>query len=557
MKVTDISSYPRPQLRRDSYLSLDGVWDFSVSKRKEFPEEYKSRIIVPYPPQSPMSGIGTGIEDASYLFYRRCFKLDKDFLDARVILNIGAADQVCDVYVNSNHVLSHEGGYHSFCADITDHLKDENEICIRTYDDLRNKSFPYGKQKQKRGGMWYTPVSGIWQSIWLESVPERHIKSIDISTREHTATIRAQGCCTGDKIKVYTPDGQLNAIFENDTVSINLTEPCFWSPENPYLYNVEITAGSDTVYSYFALRTLDIKTVNGIKRLCLNGEPYFFNGVLDQGYWPEGIYTPPSAQSFANDILSMKSLGFNTLRKHIKTEPEQFYYECDKLGMIVFQDMVNNGSYSFIKDTALPTIGFKKKKDKHSNSDALVRKRFMESMAATVKQLKNHPCICMWTIFNEGWGQFDADICTDELKKLDNTRFIDSTSGWFKQNSSDVESIHTYFRKFKAPKSDKAMILSEFGGYACSIEGHRFDPNKEYGYRTYKSTQEFEEAICRLYETEIIPAVSKGLCAAILTQISDVEDETNGLLTYDRQLCKVSASRMRNISEKLSKQIKN
>ena len=550
------SGYPRPQLRRNSFISLNGTWDFAQGQCKALPEIYTEKLIVPYPPQSKYSGIARNIDDRSYLFYRRRFTLPQGFTRSRVMLHIGAADQVSDVYLNNEHILSHKGGYTSFSADLTNWLKEENELIIRTYDDLGDKSFPYGKQKQKRGGMWYTPVSGIWQSVWLESVPERYVKSIEIRTSGDEVTITAEGCQTNDTLCVFTPEGTVYGDFIGNSVKIKIPNPVLWSPERPYLYNFEITANEDKVTSYFAFRTLEVKKVNGISRLCLNGEPYFFNGVLDQGYWPEGIYTPPTQESFAKDILEMKALGFNTLRKHIKVEHELFYYECDRLGMIVFQDMVNNGGYSFIKDTALPTVGLKRKSDKRSNRNATVRKTFLESMKATVAQLKNHPCICMWTIFNEGWGQFDADKCTDYLRELDSTRFIDSTSGWFKQKNSDVESIHTYFKKFKTPKAAKPIILSEFGGYAFSVEGHLFSPGKEYGYRSFSNGQQFESALAALYKEQIVPAVNKGLCASILTQLSDVEDETNGLLTYDRAVLKVSKEPFLKIAAELAEQIK-
>jgi len=551
-----IDNYPRPQLRRNSFLSLDGLWDFAISKEGKLPESYKDKINVPYVPQSPMSGICCAVKDKSYLFYRRTFILPDGFINKKVLLHIGAADQICDVYLNSHHILHHEGGYTPFSADITDWLEDENLLVIRVYDDLADKSFPYGKQRQKRGGMWYTPVSGIWQSVWIESVPERYVSCIDITTSDGNVTIRAEGCVSGDTVRILTPDGEKIKEFDGDSVTVYIEKPRFWSPEDPYLYAFEISAGEDKIESYFAFRTLSIKTVNGIKRLCLNWEPYFFHGVLDQGYWPEGVYTPPCSCSFADDIMAMKSLGFNTLRKHIKVESERFYYECDRLGIIVFQDMVNNGSYSFIRDTALPTLGFRKRSDKRSNNKPMVRRRFLETMSATVHQLKNHPCICMWTIFNEGWGQFDSDECTNELRKLDCTRFIDSTSGWFKGKRSDVESIHTYFKPFKMPRSEKPVILSEFGGYALSIEGHLFNPQKEYGYRSFKNRDEFEAALIKLYSEQIIPTVSKGLNACILTQLSDVEDETNGLLTYDRQILKVSCEPFINVSDALKAQIK-
>ncbi|MBQ1263768.1 MAG: glycoside hydrolase family 2, partial [Oscillospiraceae bacterium] len=312
----------------------------------------------------------------------------------------------------------------------------------------------------------------------------------------------------------------------------------------------------DRVESYFALRTIEIKEVGGKKRICLNGEPYFFHALLDQGYFPDGIFTPATPEAYKNDILEAKRLGFNTLRKHIKIEPQIFYYYCDKLGMVVFQDMVNNGHYSFLRDTALPTVAVKKMSDKLLHLNKKSREQFVLSMIETVKLLYNHPSICYWTIFNEGWGQFCSDEMYDLLKELDSTRVIDSTSGWFKNSKSDVESEHVYFKPYKFRSSDKAVVLSEFGGYSFRPEGHIFNLKKAYGDRFFTDRNEFENDLLRLYREEIIPAVKEGLCASVYTQLSDVEDETNGLLSYDRLVCKVDGKKMREIANELFEAVK-
>ena len=287
----------------------------------------------------------------------------------------------------------------------------------------------------------------------------------------------------------------------------------------------------------------------------MNGKPYFFHGLLDQGYWPEGIYTPPTPESYADDILEMKKLGFNTLRKHIKVEAEEFYYQCDKLGMVVFQDMVNNSDYAFLRDTILPTLGIQKHKDQRLHRDETSRQTFIETMKQTVWQLKNHPCILYWTIFNEGWGQFDSDGIYDLLKEIDDTRIIDSTSGWFRRKKSDVESLHIYFNFWHRlkPHKDRPLVLSEFGGFALPVEGHIFNPDNAYGYKNCKSPEDFQAAFEKLYRERILPAVPKGLCGAIYTQVSDVEDEINGILTYDRKVNKGNESAMRALAEDLQK----
>ncbi len=532
--------YPRPQLKRDSFFSLNGEWEFSED------EGYSKKIRVPFPPESALSGVAKELGKEKKAHYRRKFKLPEGFKRDRVILNFGASDGATTVYLNGQLLGINLNGYLPFSFDITDKLKGENVLEVLSED--MGKMLPWGKQREKRGGMWYTSVSGIWQSVWLESVPENYIKKIKIEPLENGVIIHTEGAKEG-KIAVKAPDGDLVFALENSEARIELDSPIKWSPENPYLYEFVIEAGADRVESYFAIRTLEVKEIDGISRICLNGKPYFFHGLLDQGYFPDGIYTPASPKCLENDVLSMKALGFNTLRKHIKIEHELFYYYCDKHGMVVFQDMVNNGSYSFIRDTALPTLGLKRRNDKRGRRD--YRVFFEQAMVDTVSSLYNHPCICYWTIYNEGWGQIDSQRMYEKMKSLDSTRIIDTASGWFKGADSDVESEHVYFKRVKLERSDKPIILSEFGGYSYKVEGHSFNVDKTYGYRFFKDREAFEDALVSLYENEIIPLVKDGLCGAIYTQVSDVEDETNGLVTYDRRALKVTPEKMLKISEAL------
>ena len=544
--------YPRPQLRRDSFLNLNGTWEFAVTGGAGILTDFDLEITVPFCPESVLSGIGRHYPEGTYLCYRKSFRLPEGFRRDRVLLHLGAADQVCDIYVNQKLLCHHEGGYTAFSVDITDALAENNELLLCVRDSLQDRSFPYGKQTMNRGGMWYTPVSGIWQTVWLESVPEEYIQSLDIRVTGTAAEITVSPALTG---AVLLEGKEYPLIRGKATVAPDT--PRLWSPEDPWLYRFCVVTGSDRVESYFALRTLETKVVNGIPRLCLNGKPYFFHGLLDQGYWPEGIYTPPSPESFADDILAMKRMGFNTLRKHIKIEPEQFYYDCDRLGMVVFQDMVNNGGYSFLRDTALPTAGLQKLPDKLLHRDPRTRSRFLQTMEQTVAQLKNHPCIVYWTIFNEGWGQFDSAAAYRRLRRLDSSRFIDSTSGWFRGRDTDVKSLHIYFGPWnKLKPAEKPLVLSEFGGYAYPVEGHIFNPHKAYGYKSCRSREDFRSSLEELYRSRILPAVPKGLCAAIYTQVSDVEDEINGLLTYDRKVCKADEATMRAIGGQLSTAIR-
>ena len=543
--------YPRPQMKRDNWLNLNGQWDFSAEKNEWLPEKYDLSIRVPFCPEAPLSGIQGHFPEGSYLFYRRKLTLPEGFNRGRVLLHIGAADQVADVFVNGREICHHEGGYESFSCDITDALREENELVIRCRDDLNNQSYPYGKQvkPEKRGGMWYTPVSGIWQTVWLESVPETYVKKLNIENRGYCVTISIEPALTGT---VTVPELGVFPLVEGK-VTITPENPNLWSPENPYLYEFTLETGEDRVESYFAIRCLEIKKVGNYPRLCLNGKPCFFHGLLDQGYWPEGLLTAPAPGSFERDILAMKRLGFNTLRKHIKVEPEEFYYQCDKLGMIVWQDMVNNSDYNFIRDTALPTVGIQSRNDKNLHKDKLHRLCFLLNAAKTVTQLKNHPSICYWTIFNEAWGQFDSDDVFETFSGWDDTRFIDTTSGWFRRKKSHVDSRHVYFRKVKLSGDGvKPLVLSEFGGKTYKTENHIFNPEKSYGYGGCDSLESLNKAVAALYMDEIVPCVKKGLCGAIYTQVSDVEDEINGLMTYDRRVEKLREEVMLPVAKALA-----
>ena len=541
------SSYPRPQLVRDSYLCLNGRWNFSVVRKQS--REKLGKILVPFPPESRLSGIERITKPDETLVYTRLITIPDGFRKAptdRILLHFGAVDQSARVYLNKLIVGQSESPYLPFTVDLTDHLTEgENELIVLVRDSL-DPDYPYGKQTYKRGGMWYTPVSGIWQTVWMECVPETYIQSLKITPTLDSVTVEVEG---GAPEKVLNLCG-IDYPFTGDSITIPVENPHHWTPEDPYLYEFTLRSGEDAVRSYFALRTVGITEVNGKSLLTLNGKPYFFHGLLDQGYFPDGIFLPATEEGFEKDILEMKSCGFNMLRKHIKVEPDIFYYLCDKLGMVVFQDMVNSGKYSFFVDTALPTIGLRKGIT-HRVSEHR-RELFFACAEGMMKHLYNHPSVCYYTIFNEGWGQFDADNAYRRLKALDPTRIYDTTSGWFKTKDSDVESDHIYFKPVKLKNvKGRPMVLSEFGGYSCKIEGHSFNLDKTYGYRFFSDQQAFEDALVKLYEDEIIPHIERGLSATVLTQVSDVEDETNGLLTYDRAILKVDAARMRELAGRM------
>ncbi len=550
LQETPWNAYPRPLLRRDSFLCLNGSWQFAVCDTDTPPAAFYESIAVPFCPQSLLSGICRNIDTKQYLFYQRTFSLPAGFAKDRVLLHFGAVEQYCTVWVNGVFVGKHAGGYLPFSFDITDTLQAENTVLVRAYNPLDPK-MPYGKSRVKRGGMWYTPVFGIWQTVWLESVPKQHVAALNTVVCGNTVIIKADGVQNGT-VTVNTPTGDLFVPLADGKATCVLDAPRLWSPEDPYLYTYTVQAGEDTVYSYFAVRSLQIKTVDGIPRLCLNGNPYFFHGLLDQGYWSDGLYTPADPACFEQELQALKNMGYNMVRKHIKIEPQLFYYACDRLGIAVFQDMVNNGKYSFLLDTALPTVLAKHLPDKWRHRDKETRQNFLTYMESTVSLLRQHPSIVYWTIFNEGWGQFDSEAAYHRLKALDNTRFIDTASGWFKGATSDVESEHIYFKPYRFKPSKKPVVLSEFGGYSYKPTGHVFNTSGTFGYRFFKDRAAFETALVSLYRKEVIPAVQKGLCAAVLTQVSDVEDETNGLFSYDRKVTKVDTDTMRKIADALS-----
>ncbi len=545
--------HPTPQLKRERYIILNGEWDFSLDS-DAICSEYKEKILVPFCPESELSGIKRSVLPGDLMHYRRSFAIPDEWKTGKTILHFGAVDETAEVYINGERVGSHAGGYTPFSFDITDKLKDgENELRVEAKDGLEAK-YPHGKQRYKRGGMWYTPVSGIWQTVWLENVPSTYIEGIRITPSESGIDIDIDGGAYEKKLTL-TDSGDVFS-FSGEHLHIDADGLEKWTPEKPHLYYFTVEAGEDRLESYFAYRWVDVRPFGERERLCLNGEPYLFNGLLDQGYYPDGIYTPATEDAYLDDILTAKKLGFNMLRKHIKTEPMIFYHLCDKHGMAVFQDMVNNGKYSFIKDTALPTVLFSWQRlhDRYLSRDAETRRIFEDTMYETADLVYNSPSVVYYTIFNEGWGQFEADKMYERLSAYDGTRIIDTTSGWFRRRSSNVDSRHIYFRRLSPKKLDKRpLVISEFGGYAHVVDGHIFNTENQYGYRTISDRRDYCDAVTALYENEVAPLVANGASALVYTQLSDVEDEVNGLLTYDREVLKLDAERMAKINSELSK----
>lgn len=566
--------YPRPQMRRDNYCLLNGTWKCNGSD-----------ILVPFAPQTPLSGYGKKVDDK--LVYEKTFLIPSDFTKERILLHFGAVDQIATVYLNEEKLGSHEGGYLPFSFDITKAVRrdKENLLKVEVIDTL-SKDYPYGKQTKKRGGMWYTPVSGIWQTVWLEEVTEDYIekiiltpdlKGVDIEvvpgasqgsngSREEVVECAFSKRVCGFDVSVEVESGFIvqkhfdgtKGRLEIDGAADekgNVHKAKLWTTETPHLYDISIAYGEDKIDSYFALRTIAIEKQNGVNRVVLNGKPIFMHAVLDQGYFCDGLFLPAKEEEYEKDILRMKELGYNMLRKHIKVEPEAFYYACDGLGMLVMQDMVNNGGYNFIFDTALPTFGFKTKNDAKGKIEGKCKEFFKQHTKETIEHLYNHPSIVAYTIFNEGWGQFNSDEMYDFVKKLDSTRLADSTSGWFAQSKNDFDSEHIYFKVVPLEPKERPLFVSECGGYTMAVEGHYYSKYARYGYGASDTKEALTKDILYMYENMILPYVKTGVCGCVYTQLSDVEDEINGLYTYDRRVCKVVKEDMLAMAEKLQEQV--
>ena len=554
-----LSEYPRPQLTRNSYFCLNGLWEYAITSDENIPEKFEGTILVPYSPETPLSTVKKHVKPTDYLYYKKEFKYQESMANDRLLLHFGAVDQIAEVYINNKFVFKHVGGFLPFNVDIKPFIKKtKNTIIVKVKDYSNSKSYSFGKQSLKRGGIWYTPQSGIYMPVWMEAVPYDYVQDIKIipNIDENKIRIKVISIDNNVKIKLFNKEYKISS---NKFYDFKVDKYTLWTPETPVLYPFEVSTTNDHVKSYFAMRKFSVlEDEKGIKRLGLNNKPLFMKGVLDQGYYQDGFLTPTSDEDYINDIKLIKSMGFNVTRKHIKIESMRFYYHCDRLGLIVWQDFVNGGSEYKFPTISFPLVTGNHKKDNNykmfAREDEEARNQTIEEFKDTINLLHNVPSIALWTIFNEGWGQFDAAKIYEECKKLDSSRIYDHASGWHDQGVSDVKSLHVYFKKVNMPSkketNNRAIILSECGGYSLKIDGHTFN-DKFFGYKKLKSKEELIKEYTKFIDTDIKPNIKKGLSAFIYTELSDVEDELNGFVTYDRKVVKVDPKIIKEINDSI------
>ncbi len=552
-----LSEYPRPQLVRDSYLSINGYWDYQIfDKRKRMRKEGK--ILVPFSPETKLSEVNTILLPKETLMYEKEIDVSSFLHFNHIILHFDKVDQVSELYINDQFTLKHNNGYLPFECDIKPYLKEnDNKIKIKLIvkDDSNKSNKARGKQRLDRGGIFYTPQSGIYMPTWIEGVNTNYIQKLKITPDIDNSVLKLIVFSKASTVKVSYED-KIIEIPSNKEVSLKIDNLHLWSPEDPYLYPLKVESNDDVITSYFAMRKFSlIKDKDNITRLALNNKPYFMKGVLDQGYWSDSLLTPSKDEDYINDILAIKEMGFNVSRKHIKIESLRWYYHCDRLGLIVWQDFINGGGdVSIVKMFILShTANLNDKKHflfKRWNKQN--RKESEQEFYGIIDYLYNVPSIGLWTIFNEGWGQFDSKRIYEECLKRDNTRLYDHASGWFDQKAGDVKSLHVYFKSVSMPslEENRAIIVSECGGYSLKIDNHTFS-SKEFGYAKMKDSAELLKRYSDLADNDIIANIPKGLSAFIYTELSDVEDELNGFLTYDRQIKKLPFDKIKEINDKI------
>jgi len=558
-----LPEYPRPQLKRKEWKNLNGLWNYAI-----LPKEYQKlnsidgKILVPFPVESALSGVKKKLRSNQRLWYQRRFKIPESWKNMKILLHFGAVDWETTAWINNKEVGTHRGGFTPFYFDITAFIQFNinNELIVSVWDPTDKGTQERGKQLSTPGGIYYTAVSGIWQTVWLEPVPHTFIKNIQMISDidEGTLNLRLEGedMYSDDFIHVEVKDMNKSIVSQRKKVDSNIVleipSPKLWNPTNPFLYDLILKIERDNqiidkVISYFGMRKIKLgKKKNGVRQIELNNKSIFQYGTLDQGYWPDGLYTAPTDDALRYDIEITKKFGFNMIRKHVKIEPARWYYYCDKIGMLVWQDMPNGGKLDLDPSKQYELVTEYKREEQ----EKLTYYNQLESM---IINLYNSPSIVVWIPFNEGWGQFDTEKVVAKIKELDTTRLIDNASGWFDKGVGDILDNHNY----PSPKmpflkiiGNRAAVIGEFGGLSFEVKNHTWKTTTRFFYRNFDDLDKLANKYKQL-ASRLSKLIVKGLTAAIYTQITDVEGELNGLLTYDREVIKIDMKRLKELNTAL------